>query len=167
MTVTLREDKGSALTYGEMDGNFQHLVPTGAVFHFAAATAPSGYLVCDGSAISRTEYADLFAIVETTYGAGNGSTTFNLPDLRGEFIRGLDEGRGVDTGRTIGSSQADELKSHSHSITRVSTDEAGFTNEARFARSSSSLANFPVETDLTGGTETRPRNVALLPCIKF
>lgn len=65
----------------------------------------AGALLCDGSAISRASYADLFAIIGTTYGAGNGSTSFNIPDLRGEFIRGLDNGRGVDSGRTLGSYQ--------------------------------------------------------------
>ncbi len=167
MAVTLRGEKGSSLTYNEMDGNFKHLVPTGGVFYFAASTPPPGYLECDGAAISRTEYADLFAITGTTYGSGDGSTTFNLPDLRGQFIRGFDNGANVDPGRSFGSSQNDDIKSHSHSITIQSTDEFGFVNQARFSRSDSSVANFPAETDSTGGTETRPKNVALLPCIKY
>ena len=63
-------------------------VPTGAVLPFAGESAPDGYLICDGSSISRTNYADLFSVIGCCYGSGNGSTTFSIPDLRGEFIRG-------------------------------------------------------------------------------
>lgn len=83
------------------------IIPAGTVNAFAGAVAsiPEGYLLCNGGAVSRTVYADLFRAIGTTYGVGNGTTTFNLPDLRGEFIRGLDNGRGVDFGRTLGSAQ--------------------------------------------------------------
>jgi microcystin-dependent protein len=64
--------------------------PPGAIMAFAASSAPTGWLVCDGSAVSRTSYAALFAVLSTTWGAGDGSTTFNLPDLRGQFLRGYD-----------------------------------------------------------------------------
>jgi len=80
-------------------------VPIGGVLYYATNILPDGYLECDGSAVSRTTYADLFAVLGTRYGIGNGSTTFNLPDLRGEFIRGYDNSRGVDTGRVIGTWQ--------------------------------------------------------------
>lgn len=63
-------------------------VPVGAVSMYAGSTAPSGYLLCQGQAVSRTTYADLFAAIGTTYGAGNGSTTFNLPNLQGKFALG-------------------------------------------------------------------------------
>lgn len=89
-------------------------VPAGMVMHFAGAAAPSGWLECDGSAVARADYADLFSAIGTTYGAGDGSTTFNLPDLRGEFLRGLDSGRGVDADRALGSAQEEAYKSHSH-----------------------------------------------------
>lgn len=77
----------------------------GAVAFFARSTAPVGYLKANGAAVSRTAYSALFASVGTTFGAGDGATTFNLPDLRGEFLRGWDDGRGVDTGRVFGSAQ--------------------------------------------------------------
>ena len=64
--------------------------PTGAVFPVAHSTVPSGYLECNGAAVSRSTYANLFGVLSTSYGAGDGSSTFNLPDLRGEFIRGWD-----------------------------------------------------------------------------
>lgn len=63
--------------------------PAGIIFHFAGATAPSGWLKCDGSAVSRTTYASLFAVIGTDYGAGNGTTTFNVPDMRQRFIIGV------------------------------------------------------------------------------
>ncbi len=92
-------------------------IPPGAVQHFAMATAPSGWLAANGSEISRTIYAALFAAIGITFGAGNGSTTFNLPDLRGEFVRGWDNGRGYDSGRSFGSYQADAFALHSHLLT--------------------------------------------------
>lgn len=91
-------------------------VPVGSVFFLAALTPPVGYLKANGAAVSRTTYAALFAVIGTTYGVGDGSTTFNLPDLRGEFLRGLDDGRGVDTGRALGSAQAQEIQTHAHDV---------------------------------------------------
>lgn len=84
----------------------QIAAPTGSVYTFAGATVPTGWLKCNGALLSRTTYAALFAVIGTTYGAGDGSTTFALPDLRGEFVRGFDDARGVDTGRALGSAQA-------------------------------------------------------------
>lgn len=101
-------------------------VPPGAVMHFARTTAPSGWLKCNGAAISRTTYDALFAAIGTTFGAGDGFTTFNLPDLRGEFIRGWDDGRGVDGGRAMGSRQAGAIQSHSH--TGSSADAGNHTH---------------------------------------
>jgi len=154
-------------------------VPTGAVFYFAAASAPLGYLSCDGSAVSRTTYADLFAITGTVFGTGDGSTTFNLPDLRGEFVRGFDGGRGVDTGRTFGSAQADQLEAHKHESNWGSNLTSAPTGSNGTTGGSSSFVdpgkpNFLTSdgtesgTNTAGvvGTETRPRNIALLPCIK-
>ena len=96
-------------------------VPSGSVFCMAVATVPSGYLECNGAAVSRTTYAALFAIIGTNYGTGNGSSTFNLPDLRGEFVRGFDNGRGADSGRSIASSQGASNASHNHSISASGT----------------------------------------------
>ena len=95
-------------------------VPTGSVFCMAVATVPSGYLECDGSAVSRTTYAALFAVIGTQYGNPN-STQFRVPDLRGEFVRGFDNGRGADSGRSIASSQSASNASHNHSISASGT----------------------------------------------
>lgn len=73
------------------------------------------YLRANGAAVSRTTYADLFALLGGTYGAGNGSTTFNLPDARDMFLRGLDDGRGLDPGRVLGSMQLSQNMAHQHS----------------------------------------------------
>lgn len=93
----------------------------GTIFFVADDAAPEGSSICDGRLLSRTAYADLFAKIGTTYGAGDGSTTFQLPDYRGEFLRGWDGGRGIDAGRVRGSWQDGQNLSHTHTAT-VSSD---------------------------------------------
>ena len=135
-------------------------IEPGSVFNIGGSTFPSGYFECNGAAISRTTYADLFARIGTTSGSGNGSTTFNIPDLRGEFVRGWDHGRGVDSGRSVGSYQADELRSHRHTQHNLFAPAPGV--DAGFgARDNTS------NTGYTGGAETRPRNRALMYIIKY
>lgn len=138
----------------------------GDVKFWPTSSAPAGWLKANGAAVSRTAYAALFAIIGTTYGAGDGSTTFNLPDMRGEFMRGLDDGRGVDSGRAIGSAQVDSFKSHTHP-----SPPGGFfwINQAGsvFAPSAGNSIWGAWETGTQGGSETRPRNVAMLSCIKY
>lgn len=140
-------------------------VPTGTVLWFAANSPPSGFLKANGAAVSRTTYAALFAVIGTTFGAGDGSTTFKLPDLRGEFLRGWDDGRGVDSGRSFGSAQADDYKSHTHGPGSGS----GFWTNGSGSVMSGTAYNIALAgtTAASGGTETRPRNVALLACIKY
>jgi phage-related tail fiber protein len=133
---------------------------TGSVVAWTTSTAPSGYLECNGTAVSRVTYAALYAIIGTTFGSGDGSTTFNLPDLRGEFIRGWDNGRGVDGSRSFGSAQADELEAHTHSYSTPTTSGAGYPG------GSGGGFGGGYTTGSTGGTETRPRNIALMYIIK-
>lgn len=138
-------------------------MPAGGVVYFARNTAPSGYLKANGALISRTTYANLFAAIGTTFGVGDGATTFAIPDLRGEFIRAWDDGRGIDPARVFGSAQVDAFKSHVHNIpTQAVTPSTGGTGESV----NGSGANLTPST-ATGGTETRPRNIAHLACIKF
>jgi len=87
------------------------LTPVGAVTAFAAATAPTGWLLCDGSAKSRATYSALFGIIGTTYGVGDGSTTFNLPDLRQRFPMGK---AASGTGNTLGSTGG--AIDHTHTV---------------------------------------------------
>lgn len=80
-------------------GNPVGFLPAGCVMPYAGAAAPAGWLLCAGQAVSRTEYGALFAVVGTTYGTGNGTTTFNLPDLRGRTVAGVDNMGGSAAGR--------------------------------------------------------------------
>lgn len=88
----------------------------GQVAFFAQSTPPAGWLKANGAAVSRTTYDRLFARIGTLYGVGNGTTTFNLPDARGEFLRAWDDGRTLDSGRTIGSVQTGLVLSHTHGL---------------------------------------------------
>lgn len=132
-------------------------VPVGAIFSFPMATAPTGYLVCDGSAISRSNYSNLFTIIGTMYGSGDGSTTFNLPDYRGQFLRGYDNGAGTDpdagsrldrgdgtTGDNVGTKQNNGLSSHWHIV-----DPPG-TNTYDSGNHNHSLSAFSVTSGVGG-----------------
>ena len=147
--------------------------PVGSIIAFADETAPAGWLECNGAVVSRNVYADLFAVIKTRYGAGDGSTTFNLPDLRGEFVRGWDHGRGVDSGRGLGEWQGDALQEHKHKNPLGGTDDRNFSAaEGQFvnADSVSVSRNSAETTGVTSGNhanETRPRNLALMYCIKY
>lgn len=139
-------------------------MPPGVVSMHAANTAPTGWLECDGAAVSRTTYAALFAVVGTTWGSGDGSTTFNVPNLRGEFVRGWDHGRGVDTGRAFASAQADDIKTIPD-VWLWSGNEStnGFAAGTNYT-GRGSTQNRPA--DWPDATETRPRNIALMYIIK-
>lgn len=143
------------------------LVKTGTIIQFGAAAAPTGYLECTGTAVSRSTYAALFAVIGTSFGSGDGSTTFNLPDLRGEFVRGWDHGKGTDSGRAFGSSQTDELEAHTHTLELFATTTIAHDASAegdRTVQDGGSATSGYIGS--TGGTETRPRNIALLYAIK-
>jgi microcystin-dependent protein len=161
--LTLPADPTAALhaaTKQYIDNAFR-----GIVLQIPRLTEPAGWLKCNGQAVSRTTYAELFAILGTTYGAGNGSTTFNVPDYRGEFPRGLDEGRGADPGRVLGSTQADMLEAHSHKTGHFSVQvSSGGSTIATVAHGNSGSE---YNTSTVGGTETRPRNIAAPFFIKF
>lgn len=138
----------------------------GQVCFFGMATAPDGFLKCDGSAVSRTTYASLFTAIGTLYGTGDGSTTFNIPDLRGEFIRGWDDARGIDAGRGIGTWQDSNNKSHTHNFRGGNAATGGNIYNAA---SGNGGPGYTIEATGSivsqGGVEARPRNVALLACI--
>lgn len=142
----------------------RQMAQPGMIAHYATSTAPSGWLKANGAAVSRVAYADLFGAIGTTFGAGDGFNTFNLPDLRGEFLRGFDDGRGVDSGRTLGSAQSDQVAAHTHSgvpFQRSDVDRGSTGGSSLF--SIDDIGN----TASFGGNETRPRNVAMLACIKY
>lgn len=151
------------------------VVQAGFVAYFGATTAPAGWIKANGAAISRTTYADLFAAIGTTFGAGDGSTTFNLPDLRGEFLRGFDDGRGVDSGRVFGSAQDQQARAvatfqiaeytDGGSGERTIPQDGSYSSYARTGELGS--ANRHSIRMKTNTVETRPRNIALLACIKY
>ena len=163
------------------------VLQSGDVGYFAMNTAPNGWLKANGAAVSRATYADLFSAIGTTFGAGDGSTTFNLPDMRGEFPRGWDDGRDVDSGRSFGTAQLDAFQDHDH--TPEVQGGSGVGGNYQFSSGamttvSGSVDPFPLDSSIRlasyngpggGGhnrwyrtaPETRPRNVALLACIKF
>lgn len=171
---------------GRIDGvtEVNNAIPPGTVIHVCTQTAPAGWLKANGAAVSRSTYATLFAAIGTTFGAGDGTTTFTLPDLRGEFIRGFDDGRGVDTGRALGSAQTDALQNITGSVAADTGASSGiFTGPSGAFGVTGGTSLFVQSGGATGfrytglnidasrvartGTETRPRNVALLACIKY
>ena len=141
----------------------------GQVAAFAMNAAPDGWLECDGSDVSRTTYSTLYARIGTTFGSGDGSTTFGLPDLRGEFVRGWDDGRGVDGSREFGSAQSHQLQSHTHTVDSYVSGALGSSGRPQEGTSGNSDSFSTLSSGGTGnfGTETRPRNVALLYCIRY
>jgi microcystin-dependent protein len=122
-------------------------------------------LKANGALVSRVTYATLFTAIGTTFGVGDGSTTFALPDLRGEFVRGYDDGRGIDAARVFGSAQADAFESHNHGM--IASGFPDTFDPAQHAAGRTITGNWGASSWLEGGTETRPRNIALLMCIKF
>jgi microcystin-dependent protein len=164
------------------------LCPPGSVMAYMGTNAPPGWLLCDGSLYSRTNYAALFAVIGTASGAGDGSTTFNVPDMRGIFLRGVDTGAGNDpdtgsritqrpggnVGDAVGSYQADMFAAHEHSPSTYGINQSiglngPFGNTvyvSAFAGSGVSVNNAPT-TGSAGGDETRPKNVYVNYIIKY
>ena len=182
-TIATADIADQAITQAKIN-NAVIFTPIGTVIWYAGSTAPTGYLKCNGDTIANgsgttqsitADFSALYAIV----GA-------NLPDLRGEFIRGFDDGKGTDSGRSIRSTQSDDFKEHTHtaSVTdpghahtfdshnddnadgNTLNDRSNLQN-TRTMTSSSETTGISVSNANTGGTATRPRNIALLACIKY
>ena len=161
-------------------------VPTGAVLWVPGTVAPAGTVKINGALLSRDTYADLYAyaiasnniIAEAewqtaiasggcgAFSDGDGVTTFRLPDYRGEGFRAWDDGRGIDSGRVIGTWQADEFKEHTH-VVKDSTDTGSTQGVFYYADRGASNNQGSNQVSPTGGSETRMRNVAALACIKY
>lgn len=169
-------------------GGNSTLVLPGTTVLWCAPVVPDGYLELAGQAISRTTYSALFALFGATYGAGDGSTTFNLPDLRGEFVRGWDHGRGVDSERTLGSTQSDAIQNITGSlkadvvdhgntqfIDALQADGAFERIEGNKSYSGDNVggsgqawgASFDASRVVRTANETRSRNIALMYIIKI
>jgi len=156
------------------DFNF---IPVGLVAPYAGSTAPDEWLLCNGAAVSRETYADLFAVIGTTYGVGDASTTFNVPDLVGYFVRGLDIAGAVDPdSRALGSTQQDGIKKHYHNVgtaTYGDSDLGANVQRGSVSEQDTSSVNKSTgpydfgDNSYIGLTETRPVNKALNYIIKI
>jgi phage-related tail fiber protein len=159
--------------------------PVGSIVIWSTEDVPEGYLMCDGGEVLRSQFEDLFDVIGERYGAGDGSTTFNLPDLRGVFVRGWNETRegefsdpdtnsrsGPDTpgatisnGNHVGTCQPDLFKSHHHRSESQGACSITGTGSYRYPWGQSYGGSW--FTDYEGGSETRPKNIAMMFVIKY
>lgn len=155
------------------------LIPPGTIIHYAGRTVPSGWLICNGANVSRTDYAALFAAIGTIYGAGNGSTTFGLPNLNGRFFEGTTYTGSVGTYHSAG------LPNITGQINKLPTPWNGLLYEQNGALKPVNVgdtaysghtngSNYRLEFDASwsneaygNSTTVQPPSMALLPCIKF
>jgi len=146
-------------------------VPPGMVIPYAGATVPDGYLMANGDVISRADYSDLFGAIGTIYGAGDGISTFRLPELRGEFVRGWDDGRGVDSGRAMGSSQEATRHPYIFFANNFLLAPRSYQPQYPDGVGSSVARSYPTASTHEGTNPqfytSRPQNTALMWCIKF
>ena len=183
------------VTYYSTTGQFQLITnnisnTSGQIASFGSAVCPAGWLAANGAAVSRTTYASLFASIATTWGSGDGSSTFNLPDLRGTFLRGTGTNAngtvvsaGGAVGQSVGTYAVDTYLNHSHAVTDPGHLHTypGFTTAGLAAsgsaytlpnsyltqNTSSNTTGLTVNTSTTGGTETKPKNFAVTYCIQY
>lgn len=171
-------------------------VPTGAIVQFPSATAPAGYLAAAGQLVSRATYSALWTFAQTSgniaasdaawqvgqFSPGNGSSDFRLPQYGGYFLRSLDQGNGIDTGRAIGTAQSSQNQSHTHGVTdpghrhffyssggssgpRDQLSHDTYASNTYTEWTSTTLTGISIQSQ--GGTEARPINVSVLTCIKY
>lgn len=146
----------------------------GVIKFYAGTSAPTGYLFCQGQALSRTTYADLYAIVGTTFGTGDGSTTFNLPDLRGVFIRGLGGNSAA-----LGTIQGDAIRNITGTFgcddkaTRIATGafraEQQWDQDTSASQGDSNFFKFTFDASrvVPTASENRPVNMAMNYIVKY
>jgi microcystin-dependent protein len=165
------------------DPIYSTALPTGAIIIWSTDVAPSNFLECNGSAVSRTTYVNLFTVIGVTFGDGDGVTTFNLPDTRGYFVRGWDDGAGVDPSRTFGSVQQDQFQTHGHGTTQSPHNHSINSNNILGSGGTGPLIGGSGSTENTNnatisisvnapnsgntGSETRPKNIAFMYCIRI
>lgn len=183
-TLTLGGDLTVPLSSDAVVGPF--LAPVGGIMMWGTETAPTGWLHCNGASLARTgTYAGLFAVIGTMYGAAD-ANHFNLPDLRGRFVRGWDNSHADDpdaasrtvpaaTGATltagdhVGTEQADDYKAHTHKIC-AATNQTPSSTALNFGQSPATATEYSgvlLNAPATGGNETRPDNTALMFIIKY
>jgi len=162
------------------------LCPPGTVVAYMGTNTPSGWLLCDGTAINRIQYLALFGVIGTSSGAGDGATTFNLPDLRGVFLRGVNGSRsdsfadpddltlrtnifpGGNIGNTVGSYQPDQFGNHVHHLIQEPAGNEFFdTDQGIVGAINWNGTESDAQTQPTGGNETRPKNAYVNYIIKY
>lgn len=146
-------------------------LPVGSIVAFPVDSPPPGFLELDNSVKSSATYPDLSAYLGSKFNKGDeGVGNFRLPEARGEFLRGWDHGRGVDAGRGLGSWQADDNKAHAHTVTRMQAfaNATGSNPSAVVVDNGNTavMTNFTAGFNSSGGAEARPRNIAVMWCIK-
>jgi microcystin-dependent protein len=172
--VTLNSTSGDRNVNIEPDCRF-NMMPTATIIQNVSATVPSGFLYCDGQAVSRSTYARLFAFIGTAFGAGNGSTTFNVPNFKGAFLRGADTQTVSGTAYTaaaVGTAQQDAVQ------TPLTASNQGYFNlgsgSGRQCVARSTIGTDPVDTG-TGilprfsrtATDNRPFNFSVYYYIRY
>ena len=183
-TILKRDTAGRVVTGGIADGAvtaeklapgavvIPAAIPVGAIMPFAQNEVPTGWLAANGAAISRTTYADLFAVIGETYGDGNNSTTFELPDLRGYFERGSGTNADTTASGTFGQKQTAYAGYNTYSATIGADDRRSlpYDKNLNFITINSQKVGIdnigPYNIPVTPG-DTRPKNIAMLYCIKF
>jgi microcystin-dependent protein len=165
----------------ELDATKKQVVPPGTIVAFGGGTntIPAGWFLCDGKQVERDRYPRLFVAISTAWGHGNGSSTFNLPDLRGFFLRGVSGSSprdpdqtsrnavnsGGNTGNAVGTWQPDQVKEHRHTETRYV--DAG-REPRRATKTGDEVGSLEtVDTGASGGKETRPINASVHYIIKY
>lgn len=141
--------------------------PPGMIMAYGAQGCPAGWLNTDGAAVSRSAFPALFVAIGAAWGNGDGSSTFNVPDLRGYFLRMQDAGAGRDPGREFASVQGDSVGAHQHAVpTATGTAGSGTTNTFAFPQAGGTSSVPTIGQDPASAGETRPKNVAVWYCIK-
>lgn len=179
-TVSTAKIADGAVTSAKLAaGVLSQFIPAGTILPFGGTVAPSGFLLCNGQTVSRTDYSDLYAAIGDNFGNGNGSTTFHVPDLRGRFLRGVDSGVGNDPDRAtrtamnsggnigdnVGSVQDDAFESHSHRVKNADSVAGGPGTSGYVA--GSTFNSWQSNAENTGGNETRPKNANVNFIIKY
>jgi len=179
-SVDVQDDQATALVVANLITAINTVSPgesIGFIKPFGGATPPSGYLECNGASLLRTSYADLFAAIGFAWGAADG-THFNLPDLRGRFLRGWDHGAsrdpdkasrtvcnlGGNTGDNVGSVQTGQVGPHAHPLQMnlvVGTEVGGHSVREGNGE------QWREDSELSTGLETRPINANVMYCIKY
>lgn len=154
------------------DLNMFSAIPAGTVQMHAGASVPEGWLLCNGAELEVADYPRLFAAIGYTWGGDVDNALFQVPDMRGEFVRGLDDSRGIDSGRALGSSQSasiklpEQLRRASANFATEGTPDTGdkmaYMSDSNIPAYGSDATGYPAS-----GTETRPRNIALKFIIKY